>query len=94
MQMNEGKTCVIEIVCTRELGDPFRRAVTRSPSRCVRLRNTRTTSRQVFSAPRVPLRPGDAFLLILCGDYQHDYFRTCPPHRVLRAGGADERRRG
>ena len=24
MQMNEGKTCVIEIMCTRELGDPFR----------------------------------------------------------------------
>jgi hypothetical protein len=22
MQMKEGKTCVIEIMCTRELGDP------------------------------------------------------------------------
>ncbi|PJC95280.1 sulfoacetaldehyde acetyltransferase, partial [Janthinobacterium sp. BJB1] len=25
MQMNEGKTTIIEIMCTRELGDPFRR---------------------------------------------------------------------
>ena len=25
LQMNEEKTCVIEILCTRELGDPFRR---------------------------------------------------------------------
>ncbi|MGH8821577.1 MAG: sulfoacetaldehyde acetyltransferase, partial [Rhodoferax sp.] len=25
MQMNQGKTCIIEIMCTRELGDPFRR---------------------------------------------------------------------
>jgi hypothetical protein len=25
MQMNQGKTTVIEIMCTRELGDPFRR---------------------------------------------------------------------
>jgi len=24
MQMNEGKTCIIEILCTLELGDPFR----------------------------------------------------------------------
>ncbi|WP_269900254.1 sulfoacetaldehyde acetyltransferase [Paenalcaligenes faecalis] len=33
MQMNEGKTCVIEIMCTRELGDPFRRDALRRPVR-------------------------------------------------------------
>ena len=33
MQMNEGKTCVIEILCTRELGDPFRRDALSKPVR-------------------------------------------------------------
>ena len=33
MQMNEGKTCVIEIMCTRELGDPFRRDALTKPVR-------------------------------------------------------------
>jgi sulfoacetaldehyde acetyltransferase len=33
MQMNEGKTCVIEIMCTRELGDPFRRDALSKPVR-------------------------------------------------------------
>lgn len=33
MQMNEGKTTVIEIMCTRELGDPFRRDALRKPVR-------------------------------------------------------------
>lgn len=33
MQMNEGKTCVIEIMCTRELGDPFRKDALRKPVR-------------------------------------------------------------
>ena len=33
MQMNEGKTCVIEVMCTRELGDPFRRDALRKPVR-------------------------------------------------------------
>ncbi|WP_035572977.1 sulfoacetaldehyde acetyltransferase [Halomonas halocynthiae] len=33
MQMNEGKTCVIEIMCTRELGDPFRRDALKKPVR-------------------------------------------------------------
>ncbi len=33
MQMNEGKTCVIEIMCTRELGDPFRRDALALPTR-------------------------------------------------------------
>jgi sulfoacetaldehyde acetyltransferase len=33
MQMNEGKTCVIEIMCTRELGDPFRRDALSKPIR-------------------------------------------------------------
>ena len=33
MQMNEGKTCVIEIMCTRELGDPFRRDALAKPIR-------------------------------------------------------------
>ncbi len=33
MQMNEGKTCVIEIMCTRELGDPFRRDALAMPIR-------------------------------------------------------------
>ncbi|NKB61348.1 MAG: sulfoacetaldehyde acetyltransferase [Gammaproteobacteria bacterium] len=33
MQMNEGKTTVIEIMCTRELGDPFRRDALSKPIR-------------------------------------------------------------
>ena len=33
MQMDEGKTCVIEIMCTRELGDPFRRDALSKPVR-------------------------------------------------------------
>ena len=33
MQMNDGKTCVIEIMCTRELGDPFRRDALSKPVR-------------------------------------------------------------
>ena len=33
MQMNEGKTTVIEIMCTRELGDPFRRDALAKPVR-------------------------------------------------------------
>lgn len=33
MQMNAGKTCVIEICCTRELGDPFRRDALSKPVR-------------------------------------------------------------
>ena len=33
LQMNEGKTCIIEIMCTRELGDPFRRDALRKPVR-------------------------------------------------------------
>jgi sulfoacetaldehyde acetyltransferase len=32
-QMNEGKTTVIEIMCTRELGDPFRRDALSKPVR-------------------------------------------------------------
>ncbi|MEM7210257.1 MAG: sulfoacetaldehyde acetyltransferase [Pseudomonadota bacterium] len=33
MQMNGGKTCVLEIMCTRELGDPFRRDALSKPIR-------------------------------------------------------------
>ena len=33
MQMNEGKTTVLEIMCTRELGDPFRRDALSTPVR-------------------------------------------------------------
>jgi sulfoacetaldehyde acetyltransferase len=33
MQMIQGKTCVIEIMCTRELGDPFRRDALAKPTR-------------------------------------------------------------
>ena len=33
MQMNEGKTCVVEIMCTRELGDPFRKDALSKPVR-------------------------------------------------------------
>ena len=33
MQMNEGKTCIIEIMCTRERGDPFRRDALSKPVR-------------------------------------------------------------
>lgn len=32
-QMNEGRTTVIEVMCTRELGDPFRRDALREPVR-------------------------------------------------------------
>ena len=31
---DEGKTCIVEMTCTRELGDPFRRD---APSKPVRL---------------------------------------------------------
>ncbi len=33
MQMNEGKTTVIEIMCSRELGDPFRKDALSKPVR-------------------------------------------------------------
>lgn len=33
MQMNGGKTTILEIMCTRELGDPFRRDALRKPVR-------------------------------------------------------------
>ncbi|MFK0378279.1 sulfoacetaldehyde acetyltransferase [Pandoraea sp. NPDC090278] len=33
MQMNQGKTTIIEIMCTRELGDPFRRDALSKPVR-------------------------------------------------------------
>ena len=33
MQMNEGKTCVVEIFTTRELGDPFRKDALSKPVR-------------------------------------------------------------
>jgi sulfoacetaldehyde acetyltransferase len=33
MQMNAGKTCIVEIMCTRELGDPFRRDALSKPVR-------------------------------------------------------------
>ena len=33
MQMNEGKTTIIEVMCTRELGDPFRRDALKKPVR-------------------------------------------------------------
>ena len=32
-QMNEGRTTVIEVMCTKELGDPFRRDALRKPVR-------------------------------------------------------------
>ncbi|NHN56710.1 sulfoacetaldehyde acetyltransferase [Calidifontibacter sp. DB0510] len=35
-QMNEGKTTVIEIMCTRELGDPFRRDALAKPVRLLK----------------------------------------------------------
>jgi sulfoacetaldehyde acetyltransferase len=33
LQMNQRKTCVIEIMCNRELGDPFRRDALSKPVR-------------------------------------------------------------
>ena len=33
LQMNQHKTCVIEIMCARELGDPFRRDALARPVR-------------------------------------------------------------
>ncbi len=32
-QMNDGETTVVEIMCTRELGDPFRRDALSTPVR-------------------------------------------------------------
>ncbi len=34
--MNHGKTTIIEIMCTRELGDPFRRDALAKPVRTAR----------------------------------------------------------
>ena len=33
LQMNAKKTCIVEILCTRELGDPFRRDALSRPVR-------------------------------------------------------------
>jgi len=33
LQMNEKKTCIIEVMCTRELGDPFRKDALSKPIR-------------------------------------------------------------
>ena len=33
LQMEQGKTCILEIMCTRELGDPFRRDALSKPVR-------------------------------------------------------------
>jgi len=33
LQMNQGKTCVVEVMCNRELGDPFRRDALNKPVR-------------------------------------------------------------
>ncbi|MBL8287981.1 MAG: sulfoacetaldehyde acetyltransferase [Rubrivivax sp.] len=33
LQMNQRKTCIVEIMCTRELGDPFRRDALSKPKR-------------------------------------------------------------
>ena len=33
MQMNDRKTCVVEVMCNRELGDPFRRDALAKPIR-------------------------------------------------------------
>jgi sulfoacetaldehyde acetyltransferase len=33
LQMNHGKTCILSIICTRELGDPFKRDVLPKPVR-------------------------------------------------------------
>jgi sulfoacetaldehyde acetyltransferase len=30
---DEGKTCIVEVMCTRELGDPFRRDALSKPVR-------------------------------------------------------------
>jgi sulfoacetaldehyde acetyltransferase len=61
MQMNEGKTCVIEIMCTRELGDPFRRDALAKPVRFSR--STRTTSEDVglIQANKSPRDAGFSF---------------------------------
>ncbi len=42
MQMNEGKTTIIEVMCTRELGDPFRRDALKK-NQYVYSRSTKTT---------------------------------------------------
>ena len=33
LQMNQGRTCVVEVMCNRELGDPFRRDALKMPVR-------------------------------------------------------------
>lgn len=52
LQMEEGKTCVIEIMCTRELGDPFRRDAMKLPQR--RLQKYKHTDREEESPTQQP----------------------------------------
>merc|ERR1712050_637740 len=33
LQMKEGKPCIVELMCTKELGDPFRRDAMKLPKR-------------------------------------------------------------
>merc|ERR1712032_1240981 len=33
LQMKEGKPCILELMCTKELGDPFRRDAMKLPKR-------------------------------------------------------------
>merc|ERR1712050_331165 len=41
LQMKEGKTCIVELMCTKELGDPFRRDAMKLPVRHLeRYKNT------------------------------------------------------
>lgn len=53
MQMNEGKTCVVELVVNRELGEPFRRDAMKLPKR--QLKKYMHTSEESESATQQPV---------------------------------------
>jgi sulfoacetaldehyde acetyltransferase len=52
MQMNEGKTCIVELMTSRELGDPFRRDAMKLPVRV--LDKYASTTRTEESATQQP----------------------------------------
>ena len=52
LQMKEGKTCLVEIMTSRELGDPFRRDAMKLPQRL--LQKYQHTSEEEESATGQP----------------------------------------
>jgi hypothetical protein len=48
-QMEEGQTTIIEVLCTKELGDPFRKEP--SPRRSATSTSTRVSSDRLLTSP-------------------------------------------